>query len=371
MTRRSVKAVPARLRMPALRLLARLRRYQRLLPPACFALGVASFVLVDRQARLAGWLAGAMVLGWIWLLGENLFGYWLQRLLGYRFPPTLMRFAVQAVHQETFFFVLPFFAVTTTWLSGQAVFTGVLAGAGLVSIVDPVYFGRLAARRWLYLLFHAFAVFAITLTALPIVFQLTTPQSYAIAVVAALVFALPSIWSLLPSQVWYRWILLLGVLAGFGAGLWMLRIWVPPATLWLTEMAVTPTLNVDRREPIAPRRTIPETVLRQQGLYAYTAIRAPRGLDEDVFHVWHHNGRIIDRIQLHIEGGRKAGYRAWTHKRHFPVDAAGKWKVQVVTEVGQLIGVVRFAVRDGGPPMDGTDAESSGGVDRRLDIRKD
>ncbi|MBA1146917.1 DUF2914 domain-containing protein [Ectothiorhodospiraceae bacterium WFHF3C12] len=330
--------------MPALRALARLRRFRALLPVACFALGVASFLLVDRQARLAGWLAGGMVLGWVWLLGENLFGRLLQRLFGYRFPPALMRFAVQAVHQETFFFVLPFFAMTTTWLSGQAVFTGVLAGAGLVSIVDPVYFGRLARRRWLYLLFHAFAVFAITLTALPILLELNTRQSYLIAVVATLVFAMPSVWSLLPSQAWYRWVLLLSVLIAFGGGLWLLRIWVPPATLWLTEMAVTPVLNVDRREPIAPMSTVTQTTLRERGLYAYTAIRAPRGLGEDVFHVWHHDGRVIDRIRLHIEGGREAGYRAWTHKRHFPAEAAGRWKVQVITEGGQLIGVLRFTV---------------------------
>lgn len=337
---------PARLRMPVLRLMVRARRYRRFLPVAFFLVGVASFVLVDRQARLAGWLAAGMVLGWIWLLGENLFGRLLQRIFTYRLPPTLLRYAVQAVHQETFFFVLPFFAVTTTWLSGQAVFTGLVASAALVSIVDPVYFDRLARRRWLYLLFHAFAVFTIALTALPIVFHLTTTQSYAIAVVAMLTFALPSIWSLLPSQAWYRWVLLLLVLGAFGGGLWLLRIWVPPATLWLTEMAVTPSLNVERREPIAPRSTVPEQTLRQRGLYAYTAIRAPRGLDEDVFHVWHHDGRVIDRIRLHIEGGRRAGYRAWSHKRHFPVDSAGRWKVQVVTGAGQLIGVVRFDVAD-------------------------
>jgi hypothetical protein len=355
-------SLTARMRLPALRLLVRLRRFRVFLPLICFGLGVASFLLVDRQARLAGWLAGGMALSWVWLLGENLFGRLLQRVLGYRLPPAVMRFAVQAVHQETFFFVLPFFAVTTTWTSGQAAFTGILAVAGLVSIVDPIYFRRLATRRWLYLLFHAFAVFVISLTALPIVFHLTTPQSYAIAVAAVLVFALPSIWQLLPSQVWYRWLLLLSVLVVFGSSLWLLRVWVPPATLWLKEVAVTPSLNIDRREAIAPMSEVPQVNLHRRGLYAYTAIRAPRGLDEGVFHVWYHDGRVIDRIRLHIEGGRQDGYRAWTHKRHFPSDSVGRWTIRVVTEAGQLIGVLRFRVVETAAGAGATpDVSSTGG----------
>lgn len=34
------------------------------------------------------------------------------------------------IHQETLFFVLPFFFITTTWNSGQLVFTGLLGAAG-------------------------------------------------------------------------------------------------------------------------------------------------------------------------------------------------------------------------------------------------
>ena len=58
------------------------------------------------------------------------------------------------IHQESLFFVLPFFFVTTTWNSGQLVFTGLLAAAGLVSIVDPLYYKWLAPRRWLFLALH-------------------------------------------------------------------------------------------------------------------------------------------------------------------------------------------------------------------------
>ena len=85
---------------------------------------------------------------------------------------------------------------------------------------------------------------------------------------------------------------------------------------------------------------------RNGGLYAYTAINAPRGLDERIYHVWQFNGQEVDRIALDIHGGRKEGYRAWTHKQNFPPDAAGRWQVQVLTEDGQVIGVLRFKVTD-------------------------
>ena len=84
--------------------------------------------------------------------------------------------------------------------------------------------------------------------------------------------------------------------------------------------------------------------LRDDGLYAYTSINAPRGLNERIYHVWQHNGREVDRIALDINGGRKEGYRAWTHKLNFPASPEGRWQVRVVTEAGQMIGVLRFDV---------------------------
>ena len=56
--------------------------------------------------------------------------------------------------------------------------------------------------------------------------------------------------------------------------------------------------------------------------------------------------RRVDRIALDISGGREAGYRAWTHKRNFPAQPAGRWRVRVVTEAGQMIGMLRFRVTE-------------------------
>ena len=98
--------------------------------------------------------------------------------------------------------------------------------------------------------------------------------------------------------------------------------------------------------PLAAFDKVSAEQIRNGGLYAYTAINAPRGLDERIYHVWQFNGKEVDRIALDIHGGRKEGYRAWTHKQNFPADSVGRWQVRVLTEDGQVIGVLRFKVTD-------------------------
>lgn len=320
-----------------------LRRYPWLVATVGFVSGIASFLLVERRESLAQLIALLMLVSWLWLVLENSLRRRLARWLGIDVPPQALRFATQIVHQESLFFVLPFFLVTTTWASGQAVFTLMLVMAALVSVIDPLYY-RLAARRWLYLSFHSLALFAALLATLPLVMHLTTGQSYQLALLIAVLLALPSLSALLPGTHWWRMplmMMLVGLLCVAG---WYGRIQVPPATLWLTHVAVSEHVDDEARTPGTSYLQLAERALHRNGLYAYTAIRAPRGLKERIYHVWLQDGREIDRIALDIQGGRREGYRAWTHKRHFPAQSAGDWQVQVLTETGQMIGRLRFRV---------------------------
>ena len=331
------------------RILELMKRYPGLIAAFGFCSGVSSFILVDRQQGMARWIAVILLVSWVWLMLENSFTQLFSRVFKREIPPPLLRYATQMIHQESLFFVLPFFFVTTAWNSGQSVFTGLLGAAALVSIIDPLYYKWLAARRWLYLSFHTLALFAVLLVALPLIVHLTTAESYRLALGVALVVALPSLGSSLRIQRWWRWPVLAGLLLALGLGAWLARPWVPPATLWLTQVAVTAELQ--QRNPGRSLERVEVAQLRQAGLYAYTAISAPRGLNERIYHVWKRDGVEMDRIALDIHGGRKAGYRAWTHKRNFPAQAAGDWQVQVVTEAGQQIGVLRFVVTDQAGPV--------------------
>ncbi|WP_166364589.1 DUF5924 family protein [Pseudomonas akapageensis] len=330
------------------RIIELIKRYPGVIALFGFISGIGSFILVDRQEKLASWIAVLMLVSWVWLMLENSFTKLFSRVFKRDIPEPLLRYATQMIHQESLFFVLPFFYITTTWNSGQLVFTGLLTVAGLISIIDPLYYKWLAPRRWLFLALHTLTLFAAMLTALPIILHLTTSQSFKLALITAMLLSFPSLASSFPIAHWRRGVMLVVMTLAVGAGGWLLRSWVPPATLWLTEVAVSTEMDNANRTPGKRLKEISASQVRSTGLYAYTAINAPRGLDERIYHVWQFNGKEVDRIALDIHGGRKEGYRAWTHKQNLPGDPVGKWQVRVLTEDGQVIGVLRFEVTDTG-----------------------
>ncbi|MBY5985999.1 DUF2914 domain-containing protein [Halomonas sp. DP5Y7-2] len=324
---------------------ARLRPWHWVWPPLAFAAGVASFFLVERQQWLGVLLATGMLLAWILLLSESLIG----RIMVRRGYPSLPRgvttFIAQMIHQETLFFTLPFLVATTVWTSGQALFTLFMLAMAILSIVDPLYYRLAARKRWLYFVFHAQCVFLVVLVTLPLVLHLSTGQSMLAAVVAMLLFSLPSLLHLLRPLSPSRWLAMFALLPVLAGAAWLGRVWVPPATLWLSGSALSPAFDEASRTPQGNMALTPEA-LTSRGLYAYTAIHAPRGLKEEVVHEWRHEGQLVDRIALEIYGGRAEGYRAWTRKQNFPDNVTGSWRIDVMTAGGQRIGVLRFEVAD-------------------------
>lgn len=309
-----------------------------------FASGVAGFILVDRQDRLAAVIAILLLVTWLFLTLESAFNQSLARWFGIELPSWVMRFVTQMIHQQSLFFVLPFFAMSTTWNSSQMVFTGLLGAAALLSIIDPLYYNWLAPRRWLFLAFHSLTLFAAMLTAMPIILHLTTAQSYQIALLITVLLAFPTLAISLKVQRKWRWLAVpLLTVALLGAG-WLAKPWIPPATLRLDEVAISLQLNDRTRDPGRSLHQLTPAQLRRKGLYAFTAISAPRGLTEHIYHVWRHNGVEIDRIPLDIQGRGKGAYRAWSYKQNFPSNSVGDWTVEVMTDGGQRIGVLRFSV---------------------------
>lgn len=82
-------------------------------------------------------------------------------------------------------------------------------------------------------------------------------------------------------------------------------------------------------------------------VYAYSSVFAPTSIDTKVFHRWSYYNRekgawlVSDRFEFPLFGGRDGGYRGYSVKENiFP----GKWRVDVVTERGQLIERIEFKV---------------------------
>ena len=249
------------------------------------------------------------------------------------------------IHQETLFFTLPFILVTTVWNSGQTLFALLVGVMALLSIIDPIYFKISERWRSLYFLFHAMCVFLVLLVTLPIMVHLTTGQSLLLALGITVVVALPSFWHLLKQSSFKRWCAFFGLTLVLAYGAWLGRIWVPPASLWMTSSALSPGFDVEQRLPQGSMTLTPQAI-SDNGLYVYTAIRAPRGLSETITHAWHHNGEQMDVVELNIDGGREQGYRAWSHKQNFPADPTGDWRIDIMTSTGQRLGLIRFNVTE-------------------------
>jgi hypothetical protein len=88
-----------------------------------------------------------------------------------------------------------------------------------------------------------------------------------------------------------------------------------------------------------------------ESLSVYSAVFAPIQLKTNVVHVWRHydekarEWQTASTVKFPIVGGREGGYRAYSVKSQ---PASGRWRVDIETAEGQLIGRVPFSVRPGG-----------------------
>jgi len=94
---------------------------------------------------------------------------------------------------------------------------------------------------------------------------------------------------------------------------------------------------------------IPETIHLKAGapLYVFSSVFAPTDLDTSIVHDWQYFDEkenkwvSTTKITFPIKGGRGAGYRGFSKKEDL---FAGKWRVDVKTKRGQIIGRIRFNI---------------------------
>ncbi len=310
------------------------------LPWMSLVLGVAGAFMMDRRPENAWMIATAAVGMWL-LLGAFIFigGLDADQLEGKKavFAKVVSFSAVmgsQSLIQLCLFFSLPFYWGALSFHFGHLLFFDLLLVASALTLWDPAYEfvfrSRLASAALL-----AFASFAAFNCILPVMGLSNRVSLYGAAVAtSAIIPALMRLYGLRFENVAYRIAFNAGAVAlfpliiAFGGA-----AFVPPAPLELADSAMgTKIENKWVADPVDELDEVPNQ------LVCATAIAAPRGLKDELFHVWSKDGEVVDRVALDVRGGREAGFRTWSRKRRLTKQPRGEWRCSVETASGQTVG---------------------------------
>jgi hypothetical protein len=306
--------------------------------------GLATLLLFRRGVEYFPMVIGYLLL--LWLVGVLLAGH-RQRLARQapRGVSMAIDYTVQTLLHGLLLFLLPVYYASTTLASGNVWFLLVLGAAAILTTMDPWYRAATGRFRWIESVLFGVGLFASLNVAFPLI-GVASAMALLFSSVAS-VLALSPFFRRGPDAAWATALLRAGIGATVvAAGMWLIREWMPPVPLHLTRATFART--VEQLEPVDSIVRISREELRAWGrVFAYTAVAAPVGLREPVYHVWQRYGRTVAIMpSTTVQGGRPGGFRIHSWKADLGADPTGLWQVEVRTAGGQLVGRARLWVVD-------------------------
>lgn len=304
---------------------------RRVAPWLSLALGLSTAVMMDRSPGKAGFFALVSVGGWALLVALS----FVKRVN----DPSLPQAAIWAARfgslaaarwqaQRSLLFALPFYLVASPGQLRHLAFEAAMLGACAVTVWTPWY-TALTDRKVPSLVFQAFASFAALNVVLPVLGASNRVGLWAAAAITALVIPLGAAAmahegrAAVALRATFAGLIVPVILAVGGATL------IPPAPLRLVKAQMgTAMAGYEAADPSLEFTAPPQLVCA-------TAIAAPRGLSDALFHVWAHDGKRLARVSLAIQGGNEKGFRTWSIWKNV---SNGEWTCRVETASGQVLG---------------------------------
>lgn len=239
----------------------------------------------------------------------------------------------------------------------------VIAVAAL--LIGNERFTRLYVRFAFQMSLYFFVLFSFFIFFLPVVFSAIGPAMFIVsgfASLAVLALFMRTMWLFIPEVVKRertRVARSVAIIFAVFNVLYFLNL-IPPLPLSLKEAgvyhAVTKVgteyrLSAEQQSWFAELfsyNTVFHTTAGQNA-YVYSAVFAPSGLSTVIYHEWQqydvasNSWLTVTTQSFPINGGRDGGYRGYSVKSNL---APGKWRVNVKTQYGQLVGRVTFTVDD-------------------------
>jgi|WetSurMetagenome_2_1015567.scaffolds.fasta_scaffold00967_3 hypothetical protein len=306
--------------------------------------GLTTLLLFRRGIEYFPLVIGYLLL--LWLVGVLLAEH--RKRLARQAPravSTAIDYTVQTLLHGLLLFLLPIYYASTTLISGNVWFLLVLVAAGVLTTIDPWYRTATERFRWVESVLVGLGLFSSLNVAFPLVGVASGTALLLSGSVSVL--ALSPVFRRGRDAAWATAVLRAGCGAvAIAIGLWLVREWMPPVPLHVTH--ATFARAVDQLEPVEPAVRISREALRAWGrVFAYTAVAAPAGLREPVYHTWQKNGRTVTIMpSTTLQGGRPGGFRVYSWKAELGADPAGLWQVEVRAAGGQLIGRAQLLVTD-------------------------
>jgi hypothetical protein len=279
----------------------------------------------------------ASLVGLAILLG--LFPPWRRRGNARTRLDTLAWWAAVSLAQNVLWFVTPFYLLATSWTSRNALFSLALVGLLVLFSFDVLLQHRVLRNGRIAAVFVALAGLAAYQLLLPVLSGVAPRHAIYASGALAVASALPLGWRRARGRPRAAAFVLAAALGGALAARLALP-WIPPAPMRL--VAARFALERDGLEPLA---ALPSLPVGSAPGYVFVAVEAPRGLHETVRLVVAGQEEATSR-PLEVEGGRAGGYRLW---QPVPRDSAGRVRIAVVTEGGQIVGSASVEIRAGEP----------------------
>ena len=312
---------------------------RKLAPWISLLIGIASAVMMDRGPDKAWIAALAAVTVWItvvalrWLMratDEKETGVRRPFLRAARFTSLL---ATQSLVQLTLFFSLPFYFQAAALEAGHIVFLAGLCLLSLCSLWDPLTEWMLR-KPIISTLLPATGSFVALTAVLPGCGFSTRSSLWIAACVATCGASLLSAASAPPER---------RIRVALASGVVTLAL---PVALFLGAARFVPAAPLKlvkaeigtKREGKWVADAVDHLSAPPGGLICATAIYAPLGLKDRLFHVWRRDGKHYATVELKIVGGREQGYRTRSRIGDLGLHPDGKYTCTVETLTGQVLG---------------------------------
>jgi cell division septation protein DedD len=256
-------------------------------------------------------------------------------------------YVIKQLYQQMFFFLVPLYASSATWslTSWNWWLVPILLTFAVISTMDLVFDNFVMERRVIASAMYGVCVFAVLNLNLPLVFRfshfdaLLASAGATAPTVALLGFRLKTVLSA-------RGILITSAVAvAMVVAVYYGRVAIPPAPMAMAHGAIGHGAPGQYECVPGPLDTMPRDQLDL--LRCVTHIVEPGGFNDEVVHVWRHEGAVVARVAPEpMPECEKVVLRSTLGGANLPADPRGRWSCTAETGDGQLIGRKTWRVVD-------------------------